>query len=92
MIVLDLTPMSAWAIANPPNCTSPDAWPAGRAFSYLKNANLIKNEALDFKNAKVSRLTSEKIGKDLYRQVHLIRFLKASGEAVLVITVNEVSS
>jgi hypothetical protein len=83
---------SSAALAKPPDCTSPEAWPAGMAFTHLKNAGVVTNDALDFKKTTVTRLASEKIGKDLYRQVHLIRFFKISGESIQAIAVNEVSN
>ena len=79
------------AIAKTPDCTQPDAWPGGMAFTRLKNAGVLNNDSLDFTKTKVTRLASEKIGKDLYRQVHMVRFVKKSGERVDAITVNEVS-
>lgn len=92
MIALALIISSACAVAKDPDCTSPDAWPAGMAFTHLKNDGLVDNEILDFKKTQVVRLASEKIGKDLYRQVHRVRFVKKSNEQITVITVNEVSS
>ncbi|MBT9568593.1 MAG: hypothetical protein IV085_09880 [Thiobacillus sp.] len=62
------------------------------AFTHLKNAGEFDNDSLDFSKTKVTRLASEKIGKDLYRQIHLVKFVKQSGEDVLAMTVNEVSS
>lgn len=87
-----LVVLSTLVLAKTPDCTRPDAWPSGMAFTHLKNAGVVDNDVLDFKKTKVTRLASEKIGKDLFRQVHLVRFLKTSGEPVLAITVNEVSS
>ena len=78
-------------LAADPDCTSPDAWPAGSAFAHLKDAGLVNNEQLDFKKTTVSRIASEKIGRDLYRQVHLVSFQKNSGERVDAITVNNAS-
>ncbi len=92
IVCFALAAISGCTIANPPDCTSPDAWPAGMAFTHLKNESLINKDTLDFKNTKLTRLTSEEIGKDLYRQVHLVRFPKISGEPIMAITVNEVSS
>lgn len=80
------------AFTKTPNCTHPDAWPSGVAFTYLKNAGLVNNQSIDFKKTEVTRLASEKLAKDLYRQVHLIHFFKKSGDGIEVITVNEVSS
>ena len=79
------------AYGKSPDCTHPDAWPAGMAFAQLKNAGVLDSDTLDFTKTKVTRLASEKIGKTLYRQVHLVRFVKKSGEATEAITVNDVS-
>ena len=82
---------SMWALAKSPDCTHPDAWPSGMAFAQMKNAGFVDNDVLDFTKTKVIRLASEKISKDVYRQVHLVHFIKKSGEQVDAITVNEVS-
>lgn len=87
-----LIALSTAALAKAPDCTKPDGWPAGMAFTHLKNAGVLDNDLLDFSKTKVTRLASEKIGKDLYRQVHLVRFVKRSGEAIVAMTVNEASS
>ena len=83
---------SGAALAKSPDCTSPEAWPAAMAFTYLKNAEVVTNEGLDLKKTTVTRLASEKVGKDLYRQVHLVRFFRLSGETVKVITMNDASN
>ena len=62
------------------------------AFVYLKNAGIIKNMELDFNKTKTTKLASEKIGKELYRQVHLVIFYKKTGGQVFVITVNNASN
>ena len=46
-------------------------------------------DLLDHSKPTVKLLASEKIGKDLYRQIHLVRFVKKTGEPVSAITVNE---
>lgn len=91
LILALLCMASMRAFAKSPDCTSPDAWPAGMAFTQLKNAGVVDNDILDFTKTKVIRLASEKVGKDIYHQVHLVRFFKKSGERVEVITVNEAS-
>ena len=78
--------------AKEPDCTGAERWPAASAFVYLKNAGMTDNARLDFTKTRVSRLASEKIGKDLYRQVHLIDFTEKTGKAIQVITSNEASS
>jgi hypothetical protein len=91
-ILVALVALPTLALAKTPDCTHPDAWPSGMAFTHLKNAGVVDNDLFDFKKTQVTRLASEKIAKDLYRQVHLVRFFKNSGEQVSAITVNEVSS
>lgn len=62
------------------------------AFVHLKNAGITNNEKLDFTKTKTDRISSEKIGDDLYRQVHHIMFTEKSGNTIEVITVNDASS
>lgn len=86
---LQMSPV--WAFADIPDCTNPDAWPAGMAFTRLKNDGILDNNILDFAKTKVTRLASEKIRKNLYRQVHMVYFFKKSGARIDAITVNDVS-
>ena len=62
------------------------------AFVHLRNAGLTENEKLDFSKTKTTRLASEQIGKDLYRQVHLVTFIEKSGKTIEVITRNDASN
>lgn len=80
------------AFAKDPDCTGVDRWPTKMAFLDLKDAGLTDNDKLDFSKTKTIRLASEKIGKDLYRQVHYIIFTEKSGNTIEVITSNEVSN
>jgi len=82
---------TSWLFAGSPDCAHVEGWPSSMAFTYLKNAGLVNNVVLDFTKTTIKRLASEKIGKDLYRQVHLVRFYKKTGEQVAVITVNDAS-
>lgn len=61
------------------------------AFVHLKNAGITDNNKLDFTKTRTIRLASEKIGKDLYRQIHHITFIEASGNTIEVITSNKAS-
>ena len=83
---------SAVALAEAPDCSGPEGWPTAMAFVHLKNAGITNNEELDFDKVKTIRLASEKIGKDLYRQIHLVTFTKKSGETIQVITNNDASN
>ena len=62
------------------------------AFVNLKNARLTDNDKLEFKKTKTIRLASQKIGKDLFRQVHHVTFTEKSGRKIEVVTVNDASS
>lgn len=92
LLAFALSTATTLCVAKTPDCTSPDAWPAAMAFAHLKNADLISNENTDFTRVKVFRLASEKTGKDLYRQIHRIRFPKKTGEVVEVITSHDASN
>jgi hypothetical protein len=92
VLLVALTTLSISACAKDPDCTSPEAWPSGMAFTLLKNEGMIDNKDFDYNNTQVKRFASERIGDDLYRQVHLIRFSTMSGKKVSVITVNDASS
>lgn len=82
---------SGLAFAAAPNCAGPNRWATNLAFSYLKDEGLTDNERLDFTKTKVVRLASEKVGKDLYRQIHLITFTQQNGEVIEVITNSDAS-
>ena len=80
------------AIAAVPDCASPEAWPASMAFTTLKNSQLLNNDNVDFSKTQVVRLASEKVGKDLYRQIHDVSFTLKSGDIVEAITRNDASN
>lgn len=79
-------------LAKDPDCTGVDRWPTAMAFGELKDVGITDNDKLDFTKTKTIRLASEKIGKDLYRQIHHITFVEKSGNTIEVITSNEASS
>jgi len=78
--------------AKSPACDGQENWAASMAFVHLKNAGLTDNGKLNFSKTKVARLASEKIGTDLYRQIHRVVFAEKSGGTLEVITSNEASS
>ena len=80
------------AFAGPPNCFGSEGWATSMAFVHLKNAGITNNEELNFSKTITVRLASEKIGKDLYRQIHLVTFIKKSGEIIQAITNNDASN
>jgi hypothetical protein len=87
-----LTSVATGAAAKDPDCTGVDKWPTTMAFVHLKNAHLTDNDALDFTKTKTVRLASEKIGKDLYRQIHYVVFTEKSDRKIEVITSNDASN
>jgi hypothetical protein len=74
LLVLILSIVPAYASAEAPDCSGPDRWPANEALAYMKNAGIVTNEQVDFNKTTSKKLSYEKIGKDLYRQVHLVTF------------------
>lgn len=62
------------------------------AFVQLKAAGVTDSTKLDSAKTEVRRLASEKIGEDLFRQVHHISFLELSGTTIEVITISDASS
>jgi len=78
--------------AKNPDCTGTERWPTAMAFVHLKNEGITDNSKIDFTKTKTVRLASEKIGKDLYRQVHHILFTQKDGTPIEVITINDASS
>ena len=91
-ILASLVMLPALATAGSPDCADPRNWPSAMAFVHLKNAGVTDNAELDFDKTMTVRLASEQIGKDLYRQVHLVTFTKKSGETIQVITNNDASN
>jgi hypothetical protein len=80
------------AFAANPNCAGVNRWATSMAFVHLKNAGLTDNEKLDFTKTETVRLASEKVGTDLYRQLHYIVFTEKAGATIEVITMNDASN
>ncbi|TAM80929.1 MAG: hypothetical protein EPN47_13675 [Acidobacteria bacterium] len=78
------------AKANGPDCSS--GWPTNMAFVQLKNAGLADNKSIDFSKTKTVRLASERIGKDLWRQVYLVTFTKDTGGRINAIAIHDASN
>jgi hypothetical protein len=79
------------ALSASPKCDSPGNSAASMVFVRLKNAGIVDNRDIDFGKTKVVRLASERIGKDLYRQVHRVTYFKVNGDLIDAITVNDAS-
>ncbi len=78
--------------AKDPDCTHIDAWPSGMAYSHLKNAGIIDPAIIDYTKTVVTRVASERIGRDLYRQVHRVVFTRLDGGTVTALTVGNASN
>jgi hypothetical protein len=83
--------VSSSAFAVEPRCDGPNNWPAANTFAQMKNSGLIKNNLADFKLTKVERIASEKIGKDLWKQVHLVKYFRKDGSVLKAIAVANAS-
>jgi len=83
--------LSTCAFSASPECDGVDNWASNMAFVYLKNAGLTDNDKVLWGERTVQRLASEKIGTDLYRQVHLVTLPEKGGNEIRVITVNDAS-
>jgi hypothetical protein len=82
---------AAQAVDRAPNCTGREAWPASMAYVHLKNAGALTPENVDSSQTRAELVASEKIGRDRYRQVHLVRFTTKAGAQVSAVVINEAS-
>jgi hypothetical protein len=92
VLVALLTFFPCQSFAKHPDCSGVNRWATNMAFAHLKNAKYTDNEKLDFTKTKTIRLASEQIGKNLYRQIHLVTFTEKTGNQIEVITVNDASN
>jgi hypothetical protein len=74
-----------------PDCSGVNNWAASMAFVDLKDNGLTTNDKLDFNKTTSVRIASEKIAKDIYRQVHLITYVEKKGKVFQLITINNAS-
>lgn len=91
-IIIPLILYSVAVFAKAPDCSGVEMWPTSMTFVHLKNAGFTDNDKLDFTKTRTIRLASEKIGKDLYRQIHHITFTEKSGRVIETISLNNVSN
>ncbi len=74
------------------NCSGIENFAASISYVVLKNTNNIDVDNLIYDKTKVVLISSEKIGDDLYKDVHHITFFLKNDEKVEVITINDSSS
>jgi hypothetical protein len=77
------------AYAKDPDCAYQGGFPSSVAHTYLRNAGFFKPGEVNIGKSVTTRLASEKIGKNLYHQVHLVKFIRTSGKEFSVITVSD---
>ncbi len=85
----------ALAQSAPEKVTGPDCsggWPTNMAFVHMKNAGLVNNASVDLSKTKTVRVASQKVGKDLWRQVYHVIFTKTSGGTAEAIAVHDASA
>jgi hypothetical protein len=91
-----LSPINADSVSQfglaEPDCTGTERWPTSMALIYLKDAGLTDYKKLDIGKTRTVRLASEKIGPNLYRQVHDVVFTQKSGTTLEVITANDATN
>jgi len=80
------------AFAKSPDCDGKENWPAAMVFVAMKNAKLVTNDQIDFNRTSVTRLASEQIKKNRWRQVHLVRYTRKDGTFIEAIAVNDASN
>lgn len=73
-----------------PDCSG--GWPTDMTFVHMKNAGLVDNSSIDFSKTKAVRLASQRIGKDLWRQVYDVTYTKKSGDTIEAIAVHDAST
>jgi len=56
-----------------------------------ERAGLLTNEEMDFEKTKTVRLASERVGKDLWHQVYLVKFFKKSGGGLEAVAIHDAS-
>jgi hypothetical protein len=90
VVGLSASAYSQTAKTHGPDCSK--GWPTNMTFVLLKNAGVVDNTTIDFSKTKTVRLASEKIGKDLWRQVYLVTFTKNSGGHITAIAIHNASN
>lgn len=89
LLALALVPWTFSASTKDPDCS--EGWATPMTFVQLKNAGITDNDKIDFSKTKTTRIASEKIGKDLYRQVYYVKLTERSGKLIEAIAVHDAS-
>ena len=76
----------------PPDCSGPEHYAASMAYGALKNAGKLTSDNVDFSHVKSIAIVSQRIGKDLWRQVFRVTYPLKTGHRVEAIVVSDASS
>jgi hypothetical protein len=82
---------SASPVLADPNCDGPESWPAAMTHAQLKNDGVLVNDEMDFSRTAVQQIASQRMKKNLYRQVFKIVFHLKNGRLVQAIAVSDAS-
>lgn len=83
--------LSASPVLADPKCDGPESWPAAMTHAQLKNDGVLVNDEVDFSRTAVQQIASQRIKKNLYRQVFEIVFHLKNGRLVQAIAVSDAS-
>jgi hypothetical protein len=82
---------SASPVLAEPRCDGPESWPAAMTHAQLKNDGVLVNDEVDFSRTTVQQIASQRIKRNLYRQVFRIVFYLRTGRLVQAIAVSDAS-
>ena len=91
-LIAVLAGMAAPVSATTPDCSGPERYPASEAYVSLKNAGILTPEKVDFAHRQSRMIASQRIGKDLWRQVFRVTFPLKSGRMIEAIVVSDGST
>ena len=77
---------------NGPDCSGAERYPARVAFAAMKNEGLLNNDNVLWKQVRSRTIASQRIGKNLWRQVFRVTYPQKNGQNVEAIVVENVST
>ena len=83
---------AAPAPKNGPDCSGAERFPAGVAFGAMKNEGLLTSYNVLWKQVRGRTIASQRIGKNLWRQVFRVTYPLTTGTKVEAIVVEDVST
>ena len=74
-----------------PDCAGADRWPTSMALVLLRNAGLLPSDNREAIHTHTTRIASEPLEEDVFRQVHRVVVTVADDEKLNAIVVNDAS-